>query len=103
MYCRQVKRAIVVLLVRGVLGIPQGSVAVLTGAFALAWVAGFVTPGAPAGVGIREAVISLGLAPLLGTGGAVAVAGLLRLVSVFGDLATFGVGLVLERANRRDR
>lgn len=95
--------AIVVLLVRGVLGMPQGSVAVLTGAFALAWVAGFVTPGAPAGVGIREAVISLGLAPSLGTGGAVAVAGLLRLVSVCGDLATFGAGLVLERANRRAR
>src|SRR3546814_290966 len=33
----------------------------LTGAFASSWLIGFVTPGAPAGFGVREVVLSLWL------------------------------------------
>jgi uncharacterized membrane protein YbhN (UPF0104 family) len=35
--------------------------ATVTGVFALAWVVGFLTPGAPAGIGVREVVLTLGL------------------------------------------
>lgn len=91
---------IVALLVTGVLDLPRPPVAALTATFALAWLAGFVTPGAPAGIGIREAVMSIGFAPLLGAGGAVALAGLLRMVSVLGDLLTFVLGIGLTRGNR---
>ena len=34
-----------------------GELAVLTGAFMFAWIIGFVTPGAPGGIGIREGVM----------------------------------------------
>jgi hypothetical protein len=32
----------------------------LTGLFAVAWISGFIVPGAPAGLGIREAILVTG-------------------------------------------
>lgn len=55
------------------------------GWFALAWALGYVTPGAPAGLGLREAVLALGLAPVLGEAPALALAIAFRLVTVAGD------------------
>ena len=60
-------------------------------AFALAWVAGFLTPGAPAGLGIREALLVAGTAPLYGPGTALSAALALRLVTVLGDGVAFVV------------
>lgn len=65
--------------------------------FTVAWIAGFVIPGAPGGVGIRDGVIALGLAASLGLGPALAAALVHRMVSVAGDGATFGLGLLLRR------
>jgi glycosyltransferase 2 family protein len=58
-------------------------------AFALSWVAGFVTPGAPAGLGVREALLVAGTAPLYGPGTALSAALALRLVTVLGDGIAF--------------
>ena len=55
------------------------------GWLALAWLVGYVTPGAPAGLGLREAVLALGLAPALGDAEALALALLYRLVTVVAD------------------
>lgn len=52
---------------------------------ALAWVVGYVTPGAPGGLGLREAVLVLGLAPVLGDAQALALALAYRLVTVAAD------------------
>lgn len=72
----------------------------LTTIFALAWLLGFMTPGAPAGVGVRDTVMVLALAPVYTPGVAVTLAGLLRVVSVIGDGLTFGLGLWLRRLER---
>lgn len=53
--------------------------------FASAWLAGTVTLGAPAGVGVREGVLVLGLSGSLGGPAAVAVAIMLRAITVTGD------------------
>lgn len=66
-------------------------------AFALSWVAGFVTPGAPAGLGIREALLVGGTAPLYGPGIALSTALAFRLVTVLGD----GIAFLLGAAARR--
>ncbi|MEM7480138.1 MAG: lysylphosphatidylglycerol synthase domain-containing protein [Acidobacteriota bacterium] len=58
------------------------------GLYALAWAAGTVSLGAPAGLGVREAVLTLQLSPLLGPGPAAAVALALRFVTLLGDLFT---------------
>jgi uncharacterized membrane protein YbhN (UPF0104 family) len=61
--------------------------------FAIAWTAGVITPGAPSGIGIREAVLVAGLSPVASPAGAVLIAGLLRLISVVGDVLFFLVGI----------
>jgi glycosyltransferase 2 family protein len=63
--------------------------------FAAAWIAGLATPGAPGGLGVRESVITLGLAPFVGGTAALSVALLHRGASVLGDVISFGLGLVL--------
>jgi hypothetical protein len=55
----------------------------------LANVLGFAALAAPAGVGVREAVLLAGLSPVLGGPGAVGAAVLSRVVSLVADIATW--------------
>ncbi len=70
---------------------------------ALAWVAGFVAPGASAGIGVREAVLILALEGALGAEASAAVALALRLVTTAGDGVFFGLALALPLPSRPDR
>jgi len=74
------------------LGYPGLSVAVATGSFALAWGLGFVIPGAPAGLGVREAALLATLGPMIGAGPAVTVALLHRLVTAAVDAVAALIG-----------
>jgi hypothetical protein len=85
------------ILARTVLSAPSAPLPVLTGLFAAAWVAGFVTPGAPAGLGVREAVLVGGLKPIVGPGVAFGLPILFRLVTTAGDGVGFGLGWLLRR------
>jgi uncharacterized membrane protein YbhN (UPF0104 family) len=67
-------------------------------AFALAWVAGFVTPGAPAGLGVREALLVGGTASLYGPGTALSTALAFRLITVLGDGLAFLAGAAGRRS-----
>jgi uncharacterized membrane protein YbhN (UPF0104 family) len=69
--------------------------------FALAWVLGFIVPGAPGGVGVREAVFVSIFSPFLGAGIASALAIGLRLVTTLSDVATFGLASAIPLAARR--
>jgi len=69
----------------------------LSWGFALAWVIGFLIPGAPAGLGIREAVLVALYADALGTGVIIGLGLLLRALMMAGDLAAFGVAVWLSR------
>lgn len=66
-------------------GLPWGEMAALGGAFAAAYAAGVVVVFAPAGVGAREAVFVLLLAPVTGVGPATALALLTRVVHTVAD------------------
>lgn len=61
----------------------------LGGAYVLAWLAGFVTPGAPAGLGIRELVLLFLLQGLVGGPDLLLVIMLGRAITVSGDFAFF--------------
>lgn len=63
---------------------PRDAATVL-GAFALAWVVGFLVVIAPAGAGPREAALVLALAPIMTTSDALVVALVSRLLMVLGD------------------
>jgi uncharacterized membrane protein YbhN (UPF0104 family) len=70
------------------------------GAFSLAWTAGFLFVIAPAGAGIREAVLVIGLSPVLNQDKALLVALVSRAIMTLGD----GVwALVAVAAGRRRR
>lgn len=69
--------------------------ALLVAAFAIAWVAGFVTPGAPAGLGVREGVLILMLGGSLGAAAATALILALRLATMLGDILCLAAGLLL--------
>ncbi|GHT94707.1 hypothetical protein FACS1894116_09100 [Betaproteobacteria bacterium] len=67
----------------------------LSATFALAWVIGFITPGLPAGLGAREGVMT---ALLMGKFAAPDILNLMlgmRLVTIVGDLLSFGMGAIL--------
>jgi hypothetical protein len=65
-----------------------------SGLFALATVGGFVALAAPAGVGVREAILSVSLAPAVGAAPALAIAVASRAASLTADVVAW---LVLKR------
>lgn len=84
--------------------LPPGASSALgfVSASALAWLAGFVVPGAPGGLGVREAVLLLYLeahAPGARLGALVTLA--LRLLSVVADLLAAALGHVLPDRSPR--
>jgi uncharacterized membrane protein YbhN (UPF0104 family) len=68
-----------------------------TGAYALAWVVGFVVVIAPAGVGAREGMLVVALAPAMSASAATAVALVSRLVMTAGDFAWAAVAAAAGR------
>jgi hypothetical protein len=72
------------------------------GAYVVAWLVGLVTPGAPAGVGVREVALYMLLSPLVSNGDLLLITIVSRLVSVIGDLVFFAVAAGI-RLRLRDR
>ena len=70
-------------------------------ALACAWAAGFVVPGSPAGLGVREAVLILALEGALGAEAGTVVALALRLVTTAGDGVFCALALLLPLPQRR--
>lgn len=81
----------------GLLGRGLENLILLIGLFSIAWLAGFVVPGAPGGLGVREAILVAGLSPLYGEPAAVALAIGSRLAFILGDGLAFLVGLIAYR------
>ena len=69
----------------------------LGGAYILAWLVGLLTPGAPAGVGVREAVLLFMLRGCLPESDLLLAIILARVVTVFGDLIFFFSAFFLIR------
>jgi glycosyltransferase 2 family protein len=63
------------------------------GIVATAWIAGYLVPGSPAGLGVREAVLVAALGPLWGGTAATGATLLLRLVTIAGDGLVFLIAL----------
>lgn len=75
----------------------------LTAALALAWVVGFVTPGAPAGLGVREALLLLLLSHGMGAANASLLILALRIATTLGDMLCFAFGLAVMPHTRGSR
>jgi uncharacterized membrane protein YbhN (UPF0104 family) len=57
--------------------------------FILSWFVGFIIPGAPGGIGIRESVIVLLLSPVYGEGNSLIASLILRVVTILGEVLAF--------------
>lgn len=68
----------------------------LAGAYVLAWLVGLVTPGAPAGVGVRELMLLLLLKGVVMEADLLLVVTMGRLITVVGDLGFFGITRMLK-------
>jgi uncharacterized membrane protein YbhN (UPF0104 family) len=75
------------------------SLSVICAAYVLAWFAGFVTPGAPAGVGVREVALMYLLNGQIESGNLLLAVVLGRMVTVAGD-ALFFVASLYGRSGR---
>ena len=62
------------------------------------WIAGFLTPGAPAGLGVREAILLVGLGTLVSRQDALEATLLFRALSTVADLLAFAIGALLLRS-----
>lgn len=82
------------LLVASTCGCDEASLLANTGVFALAWVSGFLFFIAPAGAGVREGVLVLGLAAVLNPAAALLVALVSRVLLTVTDLALAAAGAV---------
>lgn len=75
--------------------------ALLCASFAIAWVAGFFTPGAPAGLGVREGLMLIILASGYSEADALLIVIALRLATMLGDTVSFLAGYVLLLDSRK--
>jgi uncharacterized membrane protein YbhN (UPF0104 family) len=72
-------------------------------AVAASWIAGFVIVGAPAGVGVREAVFLALIGGLMGADTTLVAVSAFRLATFGGDLLAFLAGWPVVAAARRER
>ena len=70
---------------------PGSSAITILGLYILSWLIGFVTPGAPGGIGIRETMMVLLLDDAVSMDYLLLSAVLLRIISIVGDVAAFGL------------
>lgn len=75
----------------------------VVGAFVISWLAGLLTPGAPAGIGVREAILLLLLDDLVAESVVVTSVVTGRVVTTIGDVVFFGIGLLVGGSNGPSR
>jgi hypothetical protein len=88
---------IMVILSQNLFGVEGSQIWLLSGIFAIAWVAGFLTPGSPAGLGVREAIIVASLSLIYNGKIAVGLAISTRVVSTLADGLTFIFAIIAKR------
>ncbi|MEX2104009.1 MAG: lysylphosphatidylglycerol synthase domain-containing protein [Bacilli bacterium] len=65
--------------------------------YSLAWIVGFIFPGSPGGIGVREATLVLLLSPIFGESNALISIVLHRLITILGDGVAFLIGFWLTK------
>jgi len=69
----------------------------IIGLFVLSWVAGFIMPGAPGGLGIREAILLMFMGDTLNESILLSSTIIHRVVCVLGDLSAYGIALLYSK------
>lgn len=80
-----------------IFGVTNGNWVTMSLLFASAWTAGYLLPGAPGGLGVREAIAIALFTPILGAGPALGLSITMRLATTMGDGLAFVLALWLQR------
>ncbi len=75
----------------------EGNFLFICGIFTIAFVGGFLAPGSPAGIGVREIIFVLLLTPIYGELAAVGIAAFTRIAQMLGDCITLFIGSCLPK------
>ena len=81
--------------------VPAAQMGLFLGTYLFSWIIGFITPGAPGGIGIREAVMVLMCGSFMSTETIMLYAVTMRIISTLGDVVAFLVGLICEQIWKR--
>jgi len=76
--------------------IPSELIGLLLITFAVSWVVGFITPGAPSGIGVREAIIVYMLQSTMPPAVALMTAVIFRITTVLGDVLFLAVNHIYK-------
>jgi hypothetical protein len=71
-------------------------------AFGISWLLGTITPGAPAGAGVRDGMIILILSGSLGEPTSILVSLIMRITTILGDVIFYFTSLYLEKRQQRE-
>ncbi len=93
--------AVMVMLAWYALGtLPPETAGAVTSTYVIAWVLGYIVPGASGGIGIREMALLLLLGPLLGDSLVLSLAMIHRLVTVIGDFLGYLIAVLQKRKDK---
>lgn len=67
------------------------------GVYTMSWLVGYVTPGAPGGIGIKETMLLLLLSPVYGKNLILLVAVITRIINVLGDIFAYIVTVASKK------
>lgn len=83
-------------------GVPTDQLGLFLGTYLFSWIIGFITPGAPGGIGIREAIMVLMCGNFMETDTIMLYAVTMRIISTFGDVLAFFIGIFFERIKKKN-
>ena len=93
--------AVMVLLVWYAQGtLNPGIAGTVVSTYVIAWVLGYIVPGASGGIGIREMALLLLLGPLLGEGLVLSLAMIHRLITIIGDFLGYLIVILQKRKDK---
>lgn len=78
-------------------------VTAIVAGYIISWVLGFVVPGAPGGIGIRELVLTLLVGAIVGQELVLTIALIHRLITIIGDFLAYLIGSIFCRGKEECR
>lgn len=72
------------------------------GVYTMAWLIGYVTPGAPGGIGIKETIILVSLSPIYGENVTVLAAVIVRVINVLGDIFAYLINILFKLKSKNN-
>lgn len=81
----------------GLVSVPSEKIPQFLGAYLFSWIIGFITPGSPGGIGVREAVMMLICNSFIDDSVIVSYVVMMRFVSICADVVAFVVGISYKK------